>query len=80
LFIYGLQGVYALVFDSNPIGEDLKMMNPQYMMTGGAPNQPKDYTKLFESEKDSYDLMNYSFVLDKAEAYLISKHKSGELF
>eukprot|EP01022_Parablepharisma_sp_SALTPOND_P015109 TRINITY_DN2109_c0_g1_i1.p1 TRINITY_DN2109_c0_g1~~TRINITY_DN2109_c0_g1_i1.p1 ORF type:complete len:1160 (-),score=115.81 TRINITY_DN2109_c0_g1_i1:6531-10010(-) len=81
LFIYGLQGVYGLMFDSNPVGEDLKMMNPQYMMGGaGAPNQPKDYTKLFESERDNYNLMNYDFELDKAEDYLINKFKAGRLF
>ena len=80
LFIYGLQGVYGLMFDSNPVSEDLKMMNPQNMMSGGAPGQPKDFGKLFESERDSYDLMNYEFVLDKSEAYLIKKHKEGRLF
>jgi hypothetical protein len=80
LFIYGLQGIYALLFDSNPMGDDLKMMNPQYMMSGGGPQQPKDFAKLFESERDSYDLMDYKFVLDKAESYLIKKHNDGTLF
>ncbi len=41
------------------MGEDLKMMNPQYMMGGGSSQQPKDFSKLFESERDSYDLMDY---------------------
>lgn len=86
LFIYGLQGVYGLMFDSNPIGDDLKMMNPQYMMggmmggPGGAPGQPKDYGKLFESERENYDILNYEFVLDKAEGYLIKKFKENRLF
>lgn len=62
------------------MGEDLKMMNPQYMMGGGSSQQPKDFSKLFESERDSYDLMDYKFVLDKAEGYLIKMHKDGKLF
>ncbi len=59
------------MFDANPVGDELKMMNPQMMM-GGGPNQPKDFAKLFESEKDSYDLLNYNFLLDKAEDYLLA--------
>eukprot|EP00826_Nyctotherus_ovalis_P007347 TRINITY_DN11824_c0_g2_i7.p2 TRINITY_DN11824_c0_g2~~TRINITY_DN11824_c0_g2_i7.p2 ORF type:complete len:159 (+),score=50.47 TRINITY_DN11824_c0_g2_i7:481-957(+) len=81
LCIYGLQSLHGLLLSANPMDEDLRMMNPQYMAGGaGAPNQPKDYARLFESEKDSYQLMNYEFALNKAEDYLILKHKKGELF
>ena len=81
LCIYGLQSLHGLLLSANPMDDDLKMMNPQFMAgDAGNPAQPKDYMKLFESEKDSYDLMNYDFVLDKAEEYLIQKYKRKELF
>ena len=81
LCIYGLQNLYGLILSSNPLDDDLKMMSPHYMMgPGNNPGQPKDYGKLFESEKDCYDLLNYEFELDHAENYLIKKHKEGDLF
>ena len=80
LLIYGFQGLYALLFDANPMGEDLRMMNPQMMMGGAPGQQAKDYSKLFESEKDSYKLLKYTFLLDKSEDYLINEHEKGKLF
>eukprot|EP00831_Metopus_contortus_P032227 TRINITY_DN2608_c0_g1_i2.p1 TRINITY_DN2608_c0_g1~~TRINITY_DN2608_c0_g1_i2.p1 ORF type:complete len:220 (-),score=46.97 TRINITY_DN2608_c0_g1_i2:110-769(-) len=79
LLIYGLQGIYSLIFDTNPVGDDLKMMNPGMMMGGGHPSQPKDYSKLFASKKDDFDLLKYSFVLDKSEEYLIQSFEKLSL-
>ena len=47
-------------------------------MQGGG-GQPKDFKKIFETEKDTYELIDYKFQLAGIEKHIIHKHKKLEL-
>jgi hypothetical protein len=36
--------------------------------------EPKNYTQIFKSEKENYEIMNYKFRLDDVEDALLAKH------
>jgi hypothetical protein len=48
--------------------------------SGGAPGQPKDFNKLFVSERENFDLIDYKFKLENIENYIIQSHKRNQLF
>lgn len=43
---------------------------------GGPGGEPKNYTAMFKSEKENYEIINYKFKLEDAEDAFLAKHKS----
>jgi len=78
LLMFGLQGLQGLVFgeDIATAEENMQMMaGPAASMMSGQQKQPKDYTQIFESERDNFELMSHHFRLENIEEELLASHK-----
>jgi len=60
--------------DSSGLEEMQMMPGQQQMQEGGMPGQ-KDFNKIFKSEKENYEIINWKFKLDDAEDAFLMKYK-----
>jgi hypothetical protein len=77
--MYGLQGLQNLITGTGSMQEEMEMMTGGMMgggkQQGGMPGQPKDFTKLFKGEIDSYEILTHKFSLENAEKMVLVQHR-----